>query len=163
MFVSGCSDGAGRAGTLPSRTATPTTTSASPTPTPTTPEAQIEAAVRAFYAEITRAAATNDPSRLSTMTTDGCPCAVYARGIAKFKKEGKRAVGARWTVKSVRVREVTSEVGQAEVVYVVSAYTVLNSRGELVERFPARQFHLDVSLIKEEHSWIIGNTFGLKG
>ena len=41
-------------GTIKSPSPTPSSSSASPTPS--TPEAQIEAAVRAYYAELTRAA-----------------------------------------------------------------------------------------------------------
>ncbi len=50
-LVAGCTDDA-EPGTLKTATATPTSTTAAPTPT--TPEAQIEAAVRAYYAELTR-------------------------------------------------------------------------------------------------------------
>ncbi len=52
-LVAGCSDEP-KAGTIKPPRSTPTTSSA--TPTPATPEAQIEAAVRAYYAELTRAA-----------------------------------------------------------------------------------------------------------
>jgi hypothetical protein len=70
-LVGGCSD-PDQPSTLPSDTPTPTSSSASPTPS--TPEQEIEAAVRAYYAELQRAAQTNDTSVLKTMSTKGCPC-----------------------------------------------------------------------------------------
>ena len=52
----GCSDDPPEAGGLPSNSPSPSSTSSSPTPA--TPEEQVEAAVRAYYAELTRAART---------------------------------------------------------------------------------------------------------
>src|SRR5215203_2157406 len=72
LLVPGCTDDPEEPGTLPTRSQspTPTTTSASPD----TPEEEVEAAVRAYYAELTRAAQTNETEQLRAMVTRRCPC-----------------------------------------------------------------------------------------
>src|SRR3954470_20944028 len=84
-LVAGCSDDP-EPGTLKTPTATPTSTTASPTPT--TPQAQIEAAVRAYYAELTKAAQTLDTTEIAKRSTKGCPCYGVVRGIDEIRRKG---------------------------------------------------------------------------
>ncbi len=85
VLIVGCSGDEPEAGRL-----TPTPTSSSPTsidpsPTPTTPEQQVEAAVRTYYAELTRAAQTEDISRTSTTSDLGAAPVNGHRGMSNEK------------------------------------------------------------------------------
>ena len=64
-LVAGCSDEP-KAGTIKPPRSTPTTSSASPTPT--TPEAQIEATMRAYFAAANRMFETGDVAELRTFS-----------------------------------------------------------------------------------------------
>ena len=148
-------------GTIKSPSPTPTSSSASPTPS--TPEAQIEAAVRAYYAELTRAAQTNDTSQLATMVTRGCPCHGAVRAINRAKSAGRTTPDAAWSVDSVRVHDIDGETGLADVEYTVSAYDVLNAKGKIIADYPEEKSRVDLSLVASDGKWIIGNLFDLEG
>src|SRR3954466_8045993 len=72
MGAAACSGDPPPAGAV--KTPTPTMHSTTPTPTETPVAEQVETAVRAYYAELTRAAQTNDTSKLKTMLMKSCPC-----------------------------------------------------------------------------------------
>ena len=84
-LLAGCSD-KDEPGTLP-KTPKPSSTSASPTPA--TPEEEVEAAVRAYYAELTRAAQTNDATVLEDADDYGCPCYRAVKVIKRNEREGE--------------------------------------------------------------------------
>src|SRR3954463_5516116 len=156
-LVAGCSDDP-KPGTLKTPTATPTSTTASPTPT--TPEAQIEAAVRAYYAELTRAAQTNDTSRLKKMTSRACPCYRPVTVIEAGAKRGETTPEASWSVESLRVHDLDGRSAVAEVKYGVTAYDVLDKDGDVVGSVPARKNHYDLSVVQNgDGQWIIANVF----
>ena len=159
-LVAGCTDDP-KPATLKTPTATPTSTTASPTPT--TPEAQIEAAVRAYYAELTRAAQTNDTSKLTPMVTPGCPCFRAVRGINQARAARRTTPDASWTIDTLRVHDVENGTGLADVEYTVSAYEVLNAKGRVVADYPRSHSHVDLSLVQNDQGWIIGNLFDLEG
>ena len=160
VLVSGCSGDPVEGAKVPPR-ATPTSTSASPTPDTT--EEQVEAAVRAYYAELTRAAQTQDTSQFKQLVTKGCPCFQVATAIQKTKRDGLTTPDAEWTVEEIRVHDLEADLAVAEVHYRVSPYTVLNSQGTVTERYPAQQGHVDLSLVRSERGWIVGNLFDLEG
>jgi hypothetical protein len=160
VLVSGCSDDPVEGAKAPPR-ATPTSTSASPTPD--TPEEQVEAAVRAYYAELTRAAQTNDTSVLKTMTTKGCPCYRPVKVIDRGAERGQITPEAEWTITSLDVHEIEGDLAVAEVEYQVSAYDVLDQKGNLLGRVEAQTSHYDLSLSKGPNGWVIGNVFDLEG
>ena len=147
-------------GTIDTPSATPSSSSASPTPS--TPEAQIEAAVRAYYAELTRAAQTNDTSKLATMVSRGCPCYGVVRAINKSETAGRTTPDAAWSVDSVRVHDIKGKTGLADVEYTVSAYDVINAKGKVIADYPETQSHVDLSLVASDGAWIIGNLFDLE-
>lgn len=163
MVASGCSDGAGRAGTLPSRTATPTTTSASPTPTLTTPEAQIESTIREFFAEVNKAAQTLDTSKLQTMSSRLCPCYGYVRVFRRVKKDKLNLDGAEWNVVSVRVHHLGSNYGFAEVRYVAEPYRVVDANGKVVDQYRRFRQHVDFTLLRTARGWTIENAVDIEG
>jgi len=106
VALAGCAGDPEPPGTVPSKAA-PSPTSSSPSPTPQTIEEEVEAFVRDYYAELTRAARTGDASRLRTMTTKGCPCYRAARVIERGAQQGERAVGIEWKIQSLRVHDLT--------------------------------------------------------
>jgi hypothetical protein len=159
VVVSGCSDEPDKPGTLPS----PKATSSSASPTPDTPEEQVEAAVRAYYAELTRAAQTNDTTRLKTMVTRGCPCYRPIRVIEKGAARGEITPNAEWTVHSIRVHDIEGDTALADVHYEVSAYDVVDETGEVLGRVEAQNSRYDLSLIQGPNGWVIGNLFNLEG
>jgi hypothetical protein len=128
-----------------------------------TPEEEVEAAVRAYYAELTRAARTNDTTVLKTLTTSGCPCYRPVRVINRGAERGEHTPDATWTVRSVRVHDATENSAQAEVRYTVSAYEVLDEAGKRLGRVDAQESHLDLSLVRGPNGWVIGNVFDLEG
>jgi hypothetical protein len=160
-LVAGCTDDP-KPGTLKAPTASPTSTSASPTPT--TPGAQIEAAVRAYYAELTRAARSGDATKLSTMTTTSCPCYRPVRVIKQNLEHGYITPDANFQVVSVRVHDVETGVGLAEVRTREAPYDVLNGDKKVVGHVDARENFLDLSMVQQEAGeWVIANQFDLMG
>jgi hypothetical protein len=161
LIVPGCTDDPEQPGTLPTRSPspTPTTTSASPA----TPEEEVEAAVRAYYAELTRAAQTNDTSQLQQMTTRGCPCRRPVRIIKGFADRGWTAPDAEFLVTLVNVRDADSRQAVVEVKTADAAYTVIDRSGSVVDKIDGRTTHVDLSLVRTpSNTWIIANEVDLK-
>jgi hypothetical protein len=159
LTSAGCSDDPPKAGGLP--TESPSPTSATSSPSPDTPEEQVEAAVRAYYAELTRAARTNDTSKLRRMSTQGCPCFGYVRAIDETSQKNQRTPDAAWRVKSVRVHELQPNSALAQVKYTVDSYAVVSRTGEVIRRFPEQRGNVDLSLVLSQGDWIISNSFDL--
>jgi hypothetical protein len=157
-LFAGCTDDP-KPGTLKTPTAMPTSTTASTTAT--TPEAEVEATVRAYYVELTRAAQTNDTSKLKTMTTRGCPCYRSVKVIEGNKKAGESTPDAVFLLTSIKVHDVTHDTGSAEVRTSDAAYDVMRN-GKTVDHIAAATTHLDLSLVRSEDGrWVIGNEFNL--
>jgi hypothetical protein len=142
----------------------PSTSNASPSPSATTPEQQIEAAVRTYYAELTKAAQTQDTSVLATLSTRGCPCFNVVRGIRDARSQGQTSPDASWTVSTVKVSQVKSRTASAEVEYTVSPYDVLKRDGSVQRHFDQQTGHVALSMVRGSDSgpWIIGNLFDLE-
>jgi hypothetical protein len=165
MGVVACSDDPTPAGSVSpsSVSTTPPAQSSSPTPTETPVEQQIEVAVRGYYAELTRAAQTNDTSKLKTMLMRSCPCYNAVRILDRNKKTGRTTPGAAFSLRSVNVHDVTGRAAAAEVRYDVSGYDVLTRDGTLKSHIKAQSSHLDLSLIDVHQTWQVANTFDLEG
>jgi hypothetical protein len=147
----------------PATISTPPTTPAPSTPSATSPAQQVEAAVRAYYAELTHAAQTNDTSVLKTLTTKGCPCYRPVRVINAGDKRGETTPDAVWTIDALRVHDIEDSTASAEVKYHVSAYDVIKA-GHVVDHIGAEHNHYDLSLVMQStRSWIIANVFDLEG
>ena len=160
--VVACSD-PDQPSTLPSDTPTPRSSSSSPSPSPETVEEQVEAAVRAYYAELTRAAQTNDTSILKTMSTKGCPCYRAVRVIQRNLRQGESTPDAKFALTMVRVHHVDGRTASAEIRTSDSPYDVLNESGRVVDQVAAQSTHLDISYVRgPDGQWIIGNTFNFE-
>jgi hypothetical protein len=161
LGAAGCSDDPEKPGTIP--TPSPTESSTASTPTPTPVEAQVEAAVRTYYAELTRAAQTNDASRLKSMVMSSCPCYNAVKIIERNRREGETTPAARFTLRSAKVHDVNAKTAVAEVHYDVGAYDVLSRDGQVKTRIKAQSSHFDLSLLQVEGSWKVANVFDLEG
>jgi hypothetical protein len=160
LIVPGCTDDPEQPGTLPTRSPspTPTTTSASPA----TPEEEVEAAVRAYYAELTRAAQTNDTEQLRGMVTRRCPCYRPIRVIESGAERGEITPDAEWTVTRLRVHDVEPGTALVEVEYEVSAYDVVDTSGDVLGHVGGQRSHFDLSLVKTGSRWVISNLVNLE-
>jgi hypothetical protein len=162
LGAAGCSgDDPPPAGTVTS--SAPSATSNSPSPTATPVEQQVEAAVRAYYAELTHAAQTNDTSTLKAMLRPSCPCFNAVKILDKNARTGRTTGDAKFSLRSVKVHDVTGKTAAAEVRYDVSAYDVLRSNGTVVSHVRAQSSHLDLSLLEVGRRWRVANTFDLEG
>ncbi|MDQ1620841.1 MAG: hypothetical protein QOE19_3410 [Actinomycetota bacterium] len=159
--ASGCSDDTEKPGTIP--TPRPTESSTASTPTPTPVEAQVEAAFRAYYGELTRAISTGRTGRLKTTMQPSCPCYRSARSIDKLAAKDQWAPEAQITVISVNVHDVIAKSAAAEVSYDVSAYDLVEMSGKVVSHVPPRKDHVALSLLKVSDRWILANVFNLGG
>jgi hypothetical protein len=145
----------------PATISTPPTTPAASTPTATSPAQQVEAAVRAYYAELTHAAQTNETSVLKTLTTQGCPCYRSVGVITKNVAQGETTPDARFRVTFIKVHDLQATDAAAEVRTHGSAYDVMRG-SKVVDHVDATKSHLDLSLVKSsDGKWIIGNEFNL--
>jgi hypothetical protein len=160
VVLAGCSD-PDEPGTVPRTTPTPTTSR--PSPSPTSTEDQVEAAVRTYYAELTKAAQTQETTQLKALVDKNCPCYGTAETIDETAAQGRTTPKAAWTVRRVRVHDVVGQTAAAEVKYGVNAHDVLDASGERVRRLPARSRHVDLSLVFDGHNWILTNVFNLAG
>jgi dihydropteroate synthase len=145
----------------PPKVSTAGSATRSATPTPTTPEQEVEAAVRAYYAELTRAAQTNDTTRLKQMIDRNCPCYGTVRALEAATSRGERTPDVEIRLRSVSVHDVIEGTSAAEVLYEVNSYNLLGSDGEVLNRVPARADHVDLSLIRTASRWIVANTVNL--
>jgi hypothetical protein len=159
-LVSGCSE-PDKPGTLPSTTPVSTSSTASPSPSPSTPEQQVEAAVRTYYAELARAIRTSSTSKLEPLLTRGCPCYGSVTAIKKQKVHKRRAPGTQIVVTSVKVHDVIQKTAAAEVTYDVNAYDVVGSDGKVFSHVPARRDRVDLSFVMRGDAWILTNLFNL--
>jgi hypothetical protein len=161
MGAAACSDGSPTPGSV--KTPTPTMESSTPTPAETPVEQQVEAAVRAYYAELTRAAQTNDTSKLRTMLMKSCPCYNAVRILDRNTQTGRTTPSAVFRLRSVKVHDLTGKAASAEVRYDVSGYDVLTRNGTVKSHIKAQSSHLDLSLLDVDQAWQVANIFDLEG
>jgi hypothetical protein len=161
VVLAGCSD-PDQPGTVPRTTPAPTTSS--PSPSPTSTEDQVEAAVRAYYAELETAARTSDASDLRLLIDEGCPCFRAVEVIDKNRKQGETIPDARISLDLVKVHDIAGRTAAAEVRTKDSAYDVLDAKGNVVDHISANTTHLDLSLVLNDVGrWVVSNFFNLEG
>jgi hypothetical protein len=159
-LLAGCSDPQ-KPASLPTASRSTEATSA-PTPTATPVEQQVEAAVRAYYAELTRAIRSGDADTLATLSAKTCPCWGSVQGIRKLASKGQRSPKAQIVLRAVKVHDVIARSAGAEVTYHVSSYDLVDSKGAVVTKVPARSDHIDLSLISMQGRWVLTNVFDLE-
>ncbi|MGZ4593026.1 MAG: hypothetical protein ACXV3C_04120 [Actinomycetes bacterium] len=143
------------------QTSSPAVTTSSPTPSATPVEAQVEAAVRAYYAELTRAVRTSDSRGLKDLMSKGCPCYQSVHIVDDNKRRGRSGPGANIDVKSVKIHDVIAQSAGAVVAYRVRAYDLVDNGGRSVLHIKARDYRVDLSFIAKDEEWILTNSFNL--
>jgi hypothetical protein len=161
-LLAGCSDPQKPASLPTASRSTGATRTPSPTVTPV--EQQVEAAVRAYYAELTHAAQTNDTTRLKTMIVKTCPCYRAIRVIEENRRQGERIPDIAIKLVSVRVHDVVARSASAEVKTEDAPYDVVGRDGKVTDRIKASSTHLDLSLLLTKSGvWVVANFFNLQG
>jgi hypothetical protein len=162
LAATACSGSPPPAGAV--ETPTPSVRSSTPSPTATPVEQQVEAAVRAYYAEIVKAARSNDTSRLRTMVAASCPCFRTVTVINRNRREGQRTPTLAIELQSVSVHDVIADSASAEVTTRDTGYDVLSRSGQVIEHIPEAKTHLDLSLVRSKSDvWVVANFFNLDG
>lgn len=161
MAATACSGDPPPAGAVD--TPTPSVQSSTPSPTATPVEEQVEAAVRAYYAELTRAIQTGDTSRLRGMLLKNCPCYGSVSSIDKLAAKNQQAPGAQIDVVGLKAHDVIAQSASAEVSYTVTAYNLIGQGGNVLNHIAARRDHVDLSLIRRDNGWLVANVFNLGG
>jgi hypothetical protein len=157
----GCSDDPPEPGGLPSNNPSPSSTSSSPTPA--TPEEQVEATMRAYFAEFNEAFKTGDVSDLRGYSTSGCPCRDSADRIEETVAEGGRFEGVHYEVRSIEVHDLEGQTALAEVIAEVPPYKIYDGAGKVSEDSKGGRLHTDYSLVQQDSGeWIIGNSMDLE-
>lgn len=153
---------AGRVGTrAPAGPSTASSTGSTPAPTPV--EQQVKAAVRAYYAELTRAARTNDVSKIKDLVLQRCPCYRSIRVIQANERQRERISGIAIKVTGLRVHDLIARSAAVEVRTHDAGYDVLDDTGEVVDHVRPVRTHVDLSLIRApDNRWLIASVFDLK-
>lgn len=156
-LLAGCESGSGS----PSPTPTPPgSSSASPS---SSPAAEAEAAVRAYYAEINRAASTGQVTELERRIKPECSCARLVRYIEQKWAAGSLR-GAVFTVQKAEARTATDSSAQVIISYSVTRYQVLDRAGKVTETVAAvPSTSAEVRLAREETRWVVTEVLGLGG
>jgi len=143
LTVASCRNGEARGNNpLPPLSGTPTPTDASRTGTPSPsakapvdPKVALRAFVRDYFAEMDRAGATGDTSRLRELTLDGCDCLRPAEVIDRAYKTGSIR-GMRHVVDSIEFQYVGADEAGLVVGMHASGYTLLDENGHDEKRLP---------------------------
>lgn len=152
LLAAGCS--AEHAGSLPP-VASPSSATPSATATASTPAAQVEAAARAYFAELTRAGHTGDTRALRALVTPQCGC----RDAIGYIEEEHRA-GHHFTtdyrVDAVRVHDVSEAGGSATVTVTYAASQVVDAQGRTVRRLPGvTRAGRELGFRREGERWLL--------
>lgn len=130
---------------------------ASPTPaaSPTgTPEEQVLAAVRTYYAAVDTASATGDVTGMNALTLPSCDCRKLARGIADSYRAGDRVEGVVHTLIDPHVDKVQPLAAFVSARLRISAHVFVTKDGsrksEAADEFPIR-----VLLARKADQWLI--------
>jgi hypothetical protein len=140
----------------------PTSASTTSSPSPTTPEAQIEATMRAYFAAANEMFKTGNVAEIRSFSTDGCSCRQITRRVERVVREGGEYRGTAYLDVRIRVHDVDAATGVAEVTATVPPYTVVSASGKVLEDSRGGTLHTDYSLVRQEDGkWIIGDAFDL--
>jgi len=145
----------------PRRSATSTATS-SPTPTKLTPEQEVEATIRAYFATANEMFRTGDVESLRRFSVENCPCRKITNDVEEVVRRGGHYDGSKYVVRRVSVHDVAAASAAAEVVADVPPYKVFAGSGQVLEDSGGGKLHTDFSLVKKGDRWIITNAVNLE-
>jgi hypothetical protein len=154
VLTAACSDAPGKPAVLPTASSTSSSTSTS-TPIARDPRAEVEAFVRAYYAEVNRALVSGRTENLARYSTSDCSCRRLIAYIDSKFAGGKTLRNARFELSGFEVIDVTSQ--RADVGFVISApaYEVLDGAGRVVERIDSNSAEEVMTLLKRDQSWVV--------
>ncbi len=159
--LAGCTGSEPKAGTV---TPTPTLSSSgeSPSPTATTPEQQIEAAVRAYYAALLLGVQTSQTSDLRLLVTKACPCFAAVQTLEDNRAKGRSGPDAQLDIQELSVHNVKAGLAGASVTYQVSGYDLVNKSGEVVSKIKPRHDAVDLTMVRRPAgTWVVSNVTDL--
>ena len=142
-------------------TPTPSVQSNTPSPTATPVEQQVEAAVRAYYAELAHATQTNDTTRLSLLLSKGCPCYNSVRIIQDNRRRGRSGPDAQINVVKIDPHDVIGKTAGVVVEIRAATYDLVDKQGDVVSHIRARSYKVDLSFVSTNDAWILHNVFNL--
>ncbi|MDX6224928.1 MAG: hypothetical protein QOE64_1304 [Frankiales bacterium] len=154
-LVAGCGGSGGSPRTLPPLASA--TLSPSPSPTPSlTPDQQVLAAVRAYYAAVNHAAATSDTAGVLATTLPACTCRSLVSYINGLRAKGQGLRNARDEVAEMHVMQVTKDFAVVSVMYFSPAHQVVDLKsGKVLESFPSKQFQAQVTVKAVTSAWLV--------
>jgi hypothetical protein len=133
--------------------------SSSPDPSPTAvsdEKVQVEAAVRAYFAAATTAAASGDTRTLRSAATSRCTCNALAKEIERAYSAGSIA-GAGWRINAISAGLLEMAIASAEVSYESAAHQVLDSEGLTVSAFPGHRVEALIQLQRQNGTWLVSD------
>lgn len=157
--LAGCSSDTDRPAALPSLTGSPIGSAAPPSaaaPSRTDPKAQVEAAVRAYFAAANTALAEGVTSGLREATADSCGCLALVAAIEKSFSVGS-ADGAHWDLINVRANQPEGGVALAAVTYVAAPYKEVDKSGSLIQSYPGHRNEALIQLVFDDGGWLVAN------
>lgn len=125
VLLAACSGSGDSAAPVP--TLAPSATS-SASPTKSTPEQQVEAAVREYYAAMDVAIRTGDIGSFKAITTEDCVCRDFATGVQNIFRGGSTS-GAGVSVVRIKDANAHDRIGAATATVKTAAYTVTTKNG----------------------------------
>jgi hypothetical protein len=161
VSVGACSDGG-----APSEAATtrpPITESPSPSPEPdavppqateATPEGAAEF-VRFFYAEVERAYAEREPSRIAELAAPNCQtCERFIASVTQLRDQNQRSEGLVYEIVSAVAPPLEGNTARVDVVYNGPEAVRYDSDNNVINREPAAKFvNEQVDLLLIDGSW----------
>lgn len=160
-LLSACSSGSDPAPvTLPSLTATPTPiVTLEPVPpaaTALTPQGA-EAFVRYFFDQMNEAFRTSNASLIDALSTPDCiTCNNYESALMASKKAGNFLSGPSFALTAVAATPPDGKGSVADVIGRLPARDVVDARGKIVQRLPAKaRFYFVVTVKPRGGAWVV--------
>lgn len=119
-----------------------------------TPEQQVLAAVRAYYAAVNTAGDTGDVAPLAALSTPDCDCRKLVKAIADAYASGTRIIGAVDTLLSPHVARIAPPGAVVEGRLRVSEHQLVLKDGT-TKNEPADEFGIEILLGKKASQWLI--------
>jgi hypothetical protein len=124
-----------------------------------TPEQQVLAAVRAYYAAANGATQTGDVTVMQSLTVPNCDCKKLADSIRTTYAAGSRFLGARDTITDLKLVSLNPPAASVAIKIHIGAYTLLKPDGTK-KQYAAESFVGGIALIKRGSQWLLVSVRG---
>lgn len=121
---------------------------------PATPQAAA-AFARFFYAQITRAYETNDPSLIQRLSASGCKaCQRYVASVRQARDQHERVTGVEYKIRFAEAPALQGSAARVDVIYDAPATRRYADSGQLLETEPAvTGYKTELMLVRTGSSW----------